>query len=952
MTTGRMFQFGEGFQVDVSARTLRRNEEVVTLSRRAFDVLLYLVQNPGRVLSRDELLKNAWPDTFVDESSLVQSIHVLRRALGEQSGDQNYIVTLPGRGYQFTSPVKEVAAESLSRESLHVLSGTAPDLGSPSGGIVVQQQTIQTSVVTQDREVWSLPARSRRLVGTTAVFLVAAISVAGIYEWRRIHRAPAATNPAAILRPPRRSIAVLGFRNLSGRPEEAWVSTALAEMLSTELVAGEKLRLVAGEDIARTKLELPLADADSLSRETLSRLHKNLDTDLVVLGSYTALGDKPETRIRLDLRLQDTAAGETVADIAVMGNEANLFDIVTDAGAQLRAKLGVEAVSPVEAVSVRASLPANREAARLYSEGLARLRVSDALAARDLLQQAIASDPKFALAHSALAEAWWRLGYDKNAEQEGHQAYDLSANLSREEKLVVEGRYREINHEHDKAIEIYRTLYILFPDNLDYGINLAEAQIWGDKTDGALATIASLRKLPAPASDDPRIDFDEAWVWNDLGDRKHEGQPLSQAVQKAREQGSRLLLARARKNQCSMLGSLGQSETALAACHEARDLDAAAGHKVGVADDLLTTAIVTQATDAPESVRLFLQALHIFRELGNEGSVADGLMDLGNLYSSQGDPVTAERMQRQALAAYRLIGNKINEARDLGNIADSRLDQGDLPGAIRFYEESMNVVPWDPGILARANIAIVHQLQGDLTGARQGLEQAVPGFQGSGDQEKVALLTWYLAGVLLEQADFSGARTLYEKSLAIWTASGEKLTIAGTQLGLAELSLEESRSPAEQESAMRKAIEVFQQQKSREDETRAWRVLARALLAQNKAAEAKDAAQHARALAAKSQNPEIRWRTAIAAATVETADKAAIGSAAGIAARKELESVIAQSRKLGYRIVELDARLALAEIEMKTGQTAAGRAHLTAIEAEAKAIGYNLVARKAAIARS
>src|SRR5208283_1789676 len=168
--------------------------------------------------------------------------------------------------------------------------------------------------------------------------------------------------------------------NLSGRPEEAWLSTALAEMLSTELVAGEKLRLVSGEDIARTKLELSLSNTDSLSRQTLSRLHKNLDSDLIVLGSYTALGEKPDTRIRIDLRLQDTAAGETVADVAVVGNEANLFDVVSQAGSQLREKLGVEAVSPVEAVSVRASLPANREATRLYSEGLARLRVFDALA--------------------------------------------------------------------------------------------------------------------------------------------------------------------------------------------------------------------------------------------------------------------------------------------------------------------------------------------------------------------------------------------------------------------------------------------------------------------------------------------------------------------------------------------------------------------------------------------
>ena len=169
------------------------------------------------------------------------------------------------------------------------------------------------------------------------VLAVAAIAVAGFYAWRQFHRGPPATrsNAMSTIGAPvaaRRSIAVLGFRNLSGRPEEGWLSTALAEMLSTELEAGEKLRLVSGEDIARAKLDLPLADADSLSRDTLAQLHKNLDSDLIVLGSYTALVEKPGTRIRLDLRLQDTVAGETIADVAVVGGEADLFDMVSQAG--------------------------------------------------------------------------------------------------------------------------------------------------------------------------------------------------------------------------------------------------------------------------------------------------------------------------------------------------------------------------------------------------------------------------------------------------------------------------------------------------------------------------------------------------------------------------------------------------------------------------------------------
>jgi DNA-binding winged helix-turn-helix (wHTH) protein/tetratricopeptide (TPR) repeat protein len=942
MKTEGIFQFGEGFQVDTLARTLRRKDEVVTLNRRAFDVLLYLVQNPGRVLSRDELLKRVWPNTFVDESSLVQSIYVLRRALEEKPGDNSYIITLPGRGYQFASPVMVVTTEGLS-----VVPGTMGDASAPSGGMVFQQHTIETSVITQQKEERSAPlSPSRPLVGLIAAFVAVAISVAGLYTWRKIHQVPPSTQATATSLAPRRSIAVLGFRNLSGRADEAWLSTALAEMLSTELVAGEKLRLVSGEDIARTKLELRLADTDSLSRETLSRLHKNLGSDMIVLGSYTALGEKPDTRIRIDLRLQDTAAGETVADVAVMGNESDLFAVVSQAGSQLRQRLGVEAVSPVEAVSVRASLPANRDAARLYAEGLARLRVFDALGARNLLQQAIAADPKFALAYSALAEAWARLGYLKKSQQEARQAYDLSQNLSREEKLLVEGRYREFGHEYDKAIEIYGALVTLFPDNVDDGLKLARAQSRGGKAHDALATVESLRKLAPPASE-------EAAAWDALSDRKHEQQPLARAVEKAKAQGSRLILAEARKWQCSMFGHSGQPDKALAACRESQDLFTAAGDRLGVARDLEVIADISMNTDAPESIRLFQRALSIFREVGNESGIANELMNIGIVYGGLGDLATAEKMEREALASYRLLDEKRSEAKDLGNIGLLRQGRGDLRGALRLFEESIQADPEDAGqaFVARLNIANVHQMQGDLAGAKQGFEQSISTFQGTGEQALAGDATWWLASVLFEQGDLAGSRKMYEQTLAIRTSAGDKLTIAETQLGLTELSLEEGRSPAEQEAAMRQVIDVFREQKSRDDETAAWSILARVLLAEGKTTAAKEAVRHARTLAAKSQNPEVRWRSAITAARIDTADQGAARSAAGIAARKELTAVIAKSREIGYRILELDARLAQAEIEMKMGQTAEGRAHLTAIEADAKAIAYLLVARKAAIAR-
>src|SRR2546422_3466995 len=101
-----------------------------------------------------------------------------------------------------------------------------------------------------------------------------------------------------------------------------------------------------------------------------------------------------------------TASGETIATVSDTGTEAHLLDVVSHAGEQLRRKLGIGVVTATEAVAVKAALPSNSGATRLYSEGLARLRVFDALAARDALSKAVAADPNFALAHSALAEVW------------------------------------------------------------------------------------------------------------------------------------------------------------------------------------------------------------------------------------------------------------------------------------------------------------------------------------------------------------------------------------------------------------------------------------------------------------------------------------------------------------------------------------------------------------------
>src|SRR5437868_2888656 len=149
----------------------------------------------------------------------------------------------------------------------------------------------------------------------------------------------------------RRSVAVWGFKNLSGRPEQNWLSGALAEMLSAELSAGDRLKTIAGETVARTKADLKLPDTESMSAETLAGIYQRLGSNLVVVGSYLDVGGQT----RVDVRVQDTAKGETVATLSASQPDAKLLDLVKDLGAQLRDKCVAGAMTAEEAAEVRAA---------------------------------------------------------------------------------------------------------------------------------------------------------------------------------------------------------------------------------------------------------------------------------------------------------------------------------------------------------------------------------------------------------------------------------------------------------------------------------------------------------------------------------------------------------------------------------------------------------------------
>jgi len=111
MSDKRLYEFGP-FRLDPIRRLLFRDEEPLPLRSKAFDTLLALVRSDGRVIDKDELMREVWADTIVEESGLTRNISELRKTLGESPGERRYIVTVPGRGYRFVADVRRVEAES------------------------------------------------------------------------------------------------------------------------------------------------------------------------------------------------------------------------------------------------------------------------------------------------------------------------------------------------------------------------------------------------------------------------------------------------------------------------------------------------------------------------------------------------------------------------------------------------------------------------------------------------------------------------------------------------------------------------------------------------------------------------------------------------------------------------------------------------------------------------
>ena len=1002
----RLYEF-DGFRVDPVRRLLLRDGEPVPITPKALTILLILLEERGQVVTKEDLISRVWPGSFVTEANLTQNISALRKALGDH--DRRYVVTVPGQGYSLVAEVVERVEEATG-------SFRIPDFGPGSKELPVPGVPAVPSASTHaGHRRWLLPlslAALLILAGIAGLFLRAAQrpSPPGADE------TPATAGPG--LRP---SIAVLRLRNLSRRPEADWLAPALSEMLSTELAAGSQLRVVSGHTVARARQSLA---SEALDADSLRQLHAILGSRYVVVGSYLAMDGEEGGWIRLDLRIHEVPSGEIVGSLAEVGSERDLFELVSRSGASLRRALGLAEVSPEQAVAARASIPESPEAARLYAQGLERLRSFDSPAALDLLQRAAKADPGSAVIHAALSQTWAELGYDARAAAVAAKARDLAQSLPREERIAIEARFHEVSHQWARASEVYRTLWTFFPDDIEYGLRLAANLSLAGRGAEALETIAALRRLPAPGGEDPRIDLQEADAARRLSDPATAARAAQAAADKGRRSGESLIVGQALLFQGTSLLLTGRPADAAALFRESRLRFRQAGYPWGEAMALAHIGLALHRQgDLDGAEPVYQQALGIAQRLGNASGIAAQLGNLGRLYQDRGNLDRALGYLERSREQLAEIGDPLLEARVLGSIAALLRSRGDLDDARRRLEE-MHAISrkiGSPVDEARAlhDVGTILALRGSLAEARWQHEAAYRKLPGGSDanlastalaasadvaarlgdprtaarrydealatKRKIgdrigiaqilgwrsrfalrsgdlsasrshsaeqlrlaeetgarSLRAWALqekGSAELEAGDLAAARQALQESLAASSAMGEALRSADTRLQIARLELAEER-PGDAAATAQQVAPWYRERSIPAGEALALAVLVEALVRQSRPADAQAAAARLRALVARSEDRELSLAVAPPVALADAAG----GQAA--AAVRDLRQAAAEARKIGFALAEWEARLALGEIQGKTGEPEA-RGLLQAVREEAESRGFYRIARKA-----
>jgi DNA-binding winged helix-turn-helix (wHTH) protein/TolB-like protein/Tfp pilus assembly protein PilF len=362
------------FELDPRRRSLTRAGSNISLTSKAFDVLHFLVQNPNRLITKEELLQSVWGDAFVEEGNLTQYISHLRKALGDNSEDARLIITIARKGYQFAANVtlskrsdaaKQAAIQGSITESL------------PAGAQLAPRSLTDEAVEKAPKHWWKVA-----VAGVSATLL----AVACFASWRHFEVKPPVRSPKSML-------AVLPFENLTGDPDKEYLADGLTEETISQIgrLNPERLGVIARTSVMGYKHK----------DERLDQIGRDLSVQYVLQNSLRESGG--HTRITSELiRVKDQTHLWAQDYDYLTKDIVNAEDDVAKAVAH---EIGLR-LSPQQQAELAQSHPANPEAFDAYLQGhyyFERGTEKDADMAAKYFERATQLDPSYALAWVGLS---------------------------------------------------------------------------------------------------------------------------------------------------------------------------------------------------------------------------------------------------------------------------------------------------------------------------------------------------------------------------------------------------------------------------------------------------------------------------------------------------------------------------------------------------------------------
>jgi eukaryotic-like serine/threonine-protein kinase len=393
-----------------------REGQPIAVTPKAFETLLVLVRHSREVVTKEELLKAIWPDSFVEEANLSQNIFILRKALGDTLEERRYIVTLPGRGYRFIAPVRTVTegsealiAQMRSRTEI-TIEETAPEAG---------------------KSIPILPAPTppgwkRKAIWASAAALTVAAVAAEL-----------------LLRPPQRiplgerdSVLVADFTNHTGDPV---FDQALRQGLEVQLEQSPYLSVVSEGRIQQALHLMGQPPDTHITERVAHELCVRTGSAALLEASIQNVG----TQYVLNFESTDCRTGEVIDRQQVQApRKEDVLGAVSGMASRFRELVG-ESRDTLRKhdVPLAEATTASLDALKAYSLGLRVLAVQGEEASIPFFRRAVEIDPNFAMAYAYLALMYGSTGSSRLATENALKAYQLRDHASDNERFFISAYY-------------------------------------------------------------------------------------------------------------------------------------------------------------------------------------------------------------------------------------------------------------------------------------------------------------------------------------------------------------------------------------------------------------------------------------------------------------------------------------------------------------------------------